>query len=61
MLINRLLIACVCHHFDVRHSQEVPEADITWTQQFDSKSITHVKGCKQVLARINSQIKRSNL
>jgi len=58
MLINRLLMACGCHHFEARQRQEVPEC---W-RHFSISSWpevcrAHTIACKQVSAKNYSRTK----
>jgi len=54
MLINRLLKTCARRHFEARQRPEAPE----W---WPKVCITHLRACKQVLAKNNSRTKPSNI
>ena len=62
VLTNRLLMACLRRQFEANHRPEAPES---WHQLnqtiWPEVCITHLKACKQVLAKNNSRTKRSNL
>jgi len=62
VLTNRLLMACLRRQFEADHRPEVPES---WHQLnqtiWPEVCITHLKACKQVLAKNNSRTKPSNL
>jgi len=62
VLINRLLIACVCRYFEARQKPETPEYwhhlnPAVWPEVYRAST----KACKQVLARNNSKTKDHNL
>ena len=51
MLINRLLMACGCCHFEVDRDRKLLNADVTSTHPADLKSVEalqkHVNKCEQ--------------
>ena len=62
MLINQLLMPSVCCHFKARHIPEAPKCCHHLNQAiWQEICITHLKACKQVLAKNNSRTKHSNL